>query len=104
MKWFVYILSFYMLAVSCIPCMDEATTLEDSEQSISIIAHQQAEDSQEADLCSPLCGCSCCLGFVLLSVHHSITKAIVFSQTTKTHYKQESLSLLSFSIWQPPKI
>jgi hypothetical protein len=104
MKWFVYILSLYLLAISCIPCTDEVATLDNSTQTILLLTDTQTDASQETDLCSPLCVCSCCAGFVLSTVQHTLPKAIGFSQAIKSLYKQESLSCLSFSIWQPPKI
>lgn len=104
MRWFAFILSLYILAMSCIPCTDEQTTLDENNQSISLFSVDQDPPVEQPDLCSPLCICSCCGGFVVTYVSTSLTNAPLFKEDMTAIYKQDFISKLSSTIWQPPKI
>ncbi len=105
MKWFNYILSIYLLVISCIPCMDEEPVY--SFPSLTIASsHFEADTPIHAeDACSPLCICNCCSGVTLLPNTSEVlqTISIVFQEQFSI-YKQINRLDLSYSIWQPPKL
>ncbi len=109
MKLLNYILSIYLVALSCLPCAD---------MEISSAAHKAVEISanhdeksynhdKENDLCSPFCNCNCCGSQIV-----SYFKITTFSFTPiKRSIKTQLPSYTSIvtsnffgSIWQPPQI
>ena len=104
MKYFFFILSCFMLYLSCLPCSDSKECNEKTETNISVAGnHQQHEHDTES--CTPFCTCSCCsitvyytsifkmpsVKFKFLSVKYALQKTAL---NTEVYY----------SIWQPPKI
>ncbi|MDJ1471574.1 hypothetical protein QNI19_02480 [Cytophagaceae bacterium DM2B3-1] len=97
----------WLWCISCIPCRDELPMLsEESVAEITVLtSYCQGDPSSSADLCSPLCVCTCC-GISLIS-----PLQVDFSMPTLIY--QDSQSFKSwvakpvyayFSFWQPPKI
>ncbi|WP_317125609.1 DUF6660 family protein [Rufibacter latericius] len=104
MKWFAILLSVFMTVMSCIPCADAAPRVDTPAQT-SINPNTDSEDhSPAADLCSPLCICSCCAGFALQAVTQKASP-LAFKVTIPVPvHRVASVPTLSFSIWQPPKL
>lgn len=98
-----FILAIYFFGLSVKTCGDIAMATDNC-QIVSCV-HLEAghADRHSADSCSPLCTCSCCGG---------VTLAYEFSHDFKAHfiplqmplYSENSLSEISFSVWQPPKL
>ncbi|WP_349318147.1 DUF6660 family protein [Chitinophaga sp. MM2321] len=103
MKWLVYILSVYIILLSCIPCNDasaamllKSTTIENTDTPSGHEAH--------ADYCSPLCICSCCntqitTGAVILLNYSGRQTMIGYPPLPLA-----PLPALSDNIWQPPQL
>ena len=109
MKLLNYILSIYLIALSCLPCAD---------MEVSSAAHKAVEISsnhdekshnhdKENDLCSPFCSCNCC-GSQIVSYFKVLSfNFAVVSKTIKTQlpsYTSKFASNFYGSIWQPPQI
>lgn len=103
MKILSFILAVYFLGLSVKTCSDTVMAADNC-QTISCV-HLEAghADSHAADSCSPLCTCSCCGGVTLVyECLHSFNAS--FTPLQIPLYSENSISEISFSVWQPPKI
>ena len=106
-----HIFTFYMLALSLVPCGDggggivEIANLLFGEEDQHISDHQQHSNDCGDDQCSPFCICSCCssaldspvkLPFQIKSLPPIPVQAPAF-------YSHIVYSSFQSSIWQPPK-
>ncbi|WP_394349673.1 DUF6660 family protein [Adhaeribacter soli] len=105
MKWFNYILSIYLIIISCMPCTDQEPATSFSSV-ITANTHVDAQHPTHAeDACSPLCICTCCSGFTIqANTFHNFQTLTVGFKTEFPIYPQSNWLDLSFSIWQPPKL
>jgi len=105
MKFFFFILSCFMLYMSCLPCND--SKIESDEKSnvkiSAIVNHPQ--DNHDTESCSPFCSCSCCHASVFYQAlpFYNIAKQL-FQTKEYPLYTSSFYSKISFSIWQPPKL
>ncbi|MCC6688062.1 MAG: hypothetical protein IT268_03305 [Saprospiraceae bacterium] len=106
MKIFAFLFSFYILALSVVPCTDQAGCGFQTEQTDN---HSKEEghhhDSESKDHCTPFCVCTCCSQ----AFNHNFYKsAITERKEGVTHecpaYTSSFISEIFFQIWQPPKI
>ncbi len=102
MKIFALILSFYILALTALPCIDlpEDNNLHGSELG-QLPVNQHTNESDE---CSPFCSCSCCVTPIIYQNCSIEFKCYSFSAN---HYAESKLVTIlspSPSIWQPPKV
>jgi hypothetical protein len=102
MKALSVILSFYVLVLTTVPCIDRPFD-KDIHQSgqAGNAAHNHENDT---DQCSPFCVCNCC-GSQVLSIETILISSIL--PLNKEHvfwYASTFKSNLFHSIWQPPKI
>ncbi len=109
MKLLNYILSIYLIALSCLPCAD---------MEVSSAAHKVVEISsnhdekshnhdKENDLCSPFCSCNCCGSQIVSYFKVSNFSFAIVSKNIKTQlpsYTSKFASNFYGSIWQPPQI
>ncbi|WP_373422661.1 DUF6660 family protein [Pontibacter ummariensis] len=104
MKWFAILLSVFMMVISCVPGADAAPG-EDALAQTTINSNTDSEDhSPAADLCSPLCICNCCTGFVLQKSPQKTNLFVIRAIIPAAVYQIAAISSLSYSIWQPPKV
>ena len=100
MRLISYILTFWVLLLSCIPCSDQAAT------SRAVIQYTTAAADRHApvDACSPFCICACCA-----------TNPVLSEQIVYSRYSPElSVSHMAFcfsfvqecltDVWQPPQL
>jgi hypothetical protein len=103
MKFLTIILSFYLLLLTAIPCIDTSVdnTLNKTELSQENQDNHQHNDS---DLCSPFCACNCCATSVIFQQY--LVQINYFSYIEKQYFPVSSgfFSVRLASIWQPPKI
>lgn len=105
MRWIITILTFYMLALSVVPCYDAGNECNDNRrETISAQSHDHKQDKD--DVCTPFCTCNCC--------HSSIVsfnfKPFEFNQV-KPAVMVQKITVRDFylfsnyygTIWQPPK-
>jgi hypothetical protein len=101
LKWFVYIFSCYLLAITCLPCADENDCTEvTTKQSFS----KENHDHEQEKACSPFCHCACCQT-VSFTKNIDIVVIVPVKETIAvTAFANEPLQDNFSSIWQPPKI
>lgn len=105
MKWFSYILSVYLLVLSCLPCADQEPVHSlQAQTQVSADAHRHSPIHLE-DSCTPLCICTCCSGFTLQTNNFTHFQHIQLTGRPEFRvYTPENWLDLSYSIWQPPKL
>jgi hypothetical protein len=102
-----FLLAFYFLALSLMPCEDvqKKSGSNFSQQSFTI---GESHSKDKEDICSPLCICNCCQMTVatfkmdaLLEIPHQVqfyfSKKILFQKNNFAYQVYDH-------IWQPPKI
>ncbi|SDG63671.1 hypothetical protein SAMN04487996_12116 [Dyadobacter soli] len=99
-----YLLAFYVLALSCIPCQDEASP-PDSGIAAAVVSDSDNAHQEAIDLCSPFCICACCA-----SVTISATVAALPENAVSQLIPPASFSYLQIlytgdkaGFWQPPQ-
>ncbi|WP_026704818.1 DUF6660 family protein [Flavobacterium soli] len=107
MKFLNFILSIYLVALSCVPCVDMEVSSA-AHKTIGMDSnHKDHSHDKENDLCSPFCSCNCC-GSQIVTYFKAITiDPIVVSKRIKTQltsYTSKFTSNFYGSIWQPPQI
>jgi hypothetical protein len=106
-KIFSYILSIYLVVLSCLPCADvEASNFTHNLSKIETNSDNHSHD-QENDACSPFCICNCCGQSVLSyvpTVVFNFQTSIEEIETLNSIYKSNLYSNFFGSIWQPPQI
>jgi hypothetical protein len=104
MKFFAFIMSIIVLALSCMPCMDEASAMKNEKAKIEISKPGTEQTTDHNDSCSPFCTCDCCAGF---SINHSMTSFSILDLTSSNIYSSflpSHLIRVSLPIWQPPRV
>ncbi|WP_146151383.1 DUF6660 family protein [Chitinophaga niastensis] len=103
MKWLLYILSLYILVLSCIPCNDADAAVRSGIEQTARLTTPHEHDIQP-DFCSPLCVCSCCnvhvtpgAAIIVLFYHHRVRISYPLLPVNP-------LPSLSAIIWQPPQL
>ena len=103
MKPFLFTLSIYLLALSCIACNDLDSNAESSLQMVTT-TNQQQQNRQKSEECTPFCSCSCCptSAFYQTVLYLGIKKFELKSEKY-CDFNSNFYSEITFSIWQPPK-
>jgi hypothetical protein len=104
MKFFFFIMSFFFLYLSCLPCGDSKECNIKAPTEISAADNHQ-EHNHAAEICTPFCTCSCCAASAFYSPFSKtqVNKVILFSQKFPL-YNVAFTTEAHISIWQPPKI
>ncbi|WP_368407646.1 DUF6660 family protein [Chryseobacterium edaphi] len=106
MKFLVFIFTFYLMAISLVPCSDVDENSGFSETKVERL--QDNHQSGHSDVCSPFCTCNCCQMTVAsfkieplldFPAHIQIyfSKKILFQKNDFAYQVYDH-------IWQPPKI
>ena len=106
MRLALYILAFYTVILSCIPCQDEVLRVSYPATKATINANADHQDQGIVDLCSPFCICACCAGITLQDPVMSlpeVASTAFFSDKAFTYTARIDGGGLA-SIWQPPRI
>lgn len=97
-----FILAMYFLGLSAKACGD--ISIDDNCQIASCVHLETGHpQNHSGDSCSPLCTCNCC-GSVTLVYEFAHSFNASFTPLQKPLYSENSLSEISFSVWQPPKL
>ncbi|WP_409021353.1 DUF6660 family protein [Dyadobacter sp. CY261] len=98
-----YLLAFYVLALSCIPCQDEATALPHSR--IASVAEAGDGPQEAIDLCSPFCICACCASVTVSPVAAALPETPVAQLLPASGFSYLNIFPIggSAGIWQPPQ-
>lgn len=104
MKGMFFILSLFMLCMSCMPCGDNTDCNEQAPTTITA-ANDHQQHNHEAETCSPFCSCACCAASVYQTAFFKIpTPKISFRAEKYAFYQTAFTNELSCSIWQPPQL
>ena len=102
-----FILSVYLIVLSCLPCADLKVNTTANISTEVLANHDKHAHDNEIDLCSPFCSCNCC-GQQILNFNQEITfvfnKIFLKISTQIPTYKPIFTSNFYGSIWQPPQI
>ncbi|MFN3752545.1 DUF6660 family protein [Flavobacterium sp.] len=107
MKLVNYILSIYLVALSCLPCADIEVSSAAHKAAEIASNHDEHSHDKENDLCSPFCSCNCCGSQIVTYFKTTIINCTVVSKGIKTQlpsYTSKFTSNFFGSIWQPPQI
>lgn len=104
MKLLTFLLSIYLVALSCLPCADMEA---DSTTSKETASNHEDHSHNENDLCSPFCVCNCCgaqFASFTTTIYFDIPTITTAIETKESIYKPIFTSNYYGSIWQPPQI
>lgn len=100
MKLFAYILSFVVLALTVIPCVD--VPKDNSVQKIELSTTTSDHHQSDTDHCSPFCTCQCCqTNFYIPNIAVTFTADIMEISYNECSSSFQNLELFDFLI--PPK-
>jgi len=105
MKFFAYIFSIYILALSVMPCSDASNDCR-SKTEVAERADAHSHKSDHNDTCSPFCICSCCntpVNITFDSFSIKVNKPVATSLKIPV-FNFFFASNYYGSIWKPPKI
>ncbi|MBS1731962.1 MAG: hypothetical protein JST02_01580 [Bacteroidetes bacterium] len=104
MKKLFTIFAFYLLWLTCLPCLceDSPNDIHTSQSEKHALSNKQTKD----DCCSPFCLCACCPAPVVILKHQfTIIPLITINRVDKKPLANQSfLSYRSHNIWQPPRL
>jgi len=100
MKFFALILSFYVMALTAVPC-DDAFAIDDNSVRLELLDQNQHQ-SKDVDLCTPFCFCNCC---------QTLSQTTTFSTTQVTFTGFDIITpvlvqnemVCTTTFWRPPK-
>jgi hypothetical protein len=102
MKFFAFILSFYILGLAALPCIDLP---EDRYARIAeITQNSNSNHVNDNDNCSPFCICQCCASPVVIEDFIIEFTNFSYAQKNLSDYSPTYVSSLFTAIWQPPKV
>jgi hypothetical protein len=102
LKILAIILSFYILTLTLLPCVDSHS---DSCQNDSLCTQQdKAPNHSDADSCSPFCTCHCCGTSPTISLKVVFIGLITPPNVIEFFYQVEKVSEIALTFWQPPKV
>jgi len=100
MKLFAYILSFIVLALTAIPCVDAPK--DNTLQKIELSNDTAGNHQNDFDHCSPFCTCNCCQTNIYFS-SISATFTAVELEMSYNEYSPTFQSIELFDFLIPPK-
>ena len=104
MKFFGFIISFYLLGLSCLPCGDGNDCNLKPAQAISA-ATDHEKHRHDFEHCTPFCTCSCCATSVVKTDISIFTSGNLPLNSVKNPALISSFfPQMSYAIWQPPKL
>ena len=103
MKIIAIILSFYVLALTAKPCIDDEKDMAKHQTEFTQTS-QDAHHHSDKDNCSPFCTCNCCATSVIFQEY--LVQMNSFSFFEKQYFPVSNIFFSDplASIWQPPKI
>jgi hypothetical protein len=104
MKWFVCMLSFYVLLLSGIPCNASDDCCGDETTQATPGKQAKDHDHQPYCPCSPFFACGACHGVVIPNSYTGFTKVVLPVVKLQYFYVVQPLPDFSPVIWQPPQL
>ena len=105
MRIIAFVLAFIVLALSCLPCADEAYAMNGGNTKADIVkTSNQQNDQDHEDACSPFCHCTCCAGFSINHIFGSVSLINFQPGQNFTSFLPADTIEISLPIWQPPQL
>ena len=103
MKSLAIILSFYLIILTAIPCIDRYYEVNSAHKT-ELSQENQDTNHSDSDNCSPFCTCNCCATAVVFPTQ--AVKLMCFPFQEKQYFPISYIFISDplASIWQPPKI
>jgi len=104
-----YLLAFYVFALSCFPCQDDALPSADSHRKVAevtAVVTQSADAHQDSiDLCSPFCICACCASVTISATVAALPESAVSQLIPPAGFSYLQILCTGdrAGIWQPPQ-
>jgi len=105
MKYLTVMWGMIIFLLACLPCTDSGTALAQPGAAPVVQASHSLDDAtQNPDLCSPLCECSCCGGIKLANFAPQLPEPqqVLQSSFISTYVLEGAVSP-TFPFWHPPK-
>lgn len=102
MKLFACMLSFYIIALTAIPCID--VPIDHASQKVELSQNATDNHHDNTGHCSPFCACYCCVSPIINQQHIIQFNSFSFSEKHLPGHTPAYVSLPFSAIWQPPKI
>src|SRR5690606_17222932 len=99
-----FILVFILTALSGYPCSDSTSCADEKKAGVSFTVSSHEHSSNEVDLCSPFCHCSCCSTQIHPPSYFFYKAYSKNISDLNSIVKNSSIQTIHFSIWQPPKL
>ena len=103
MKIFGFIMTFLVLTLSILPCCNMANIINPGKGKIELTKSLSQPCDEEQDECSPFCNCTCCIGFSMNDITHTIFNIPVISNIPGISFLPEQIIDITLPIWQPPR-
>jgi len=103
MKFFAFILSFYVLVLTAMPCIDVHQDNVTHKTEVSQNS-QNTHHHSDADNCSPFCTCNCCATPMVCQMEQVDLQVSVIVREHITSYPTLLVTQRSGDIWQPPQL
>jgi len=100
MKYFAFIMTLLILALSVMPCADGFI---DGKPMAEIAENQSHSEEDHPDACSPLCHFSCCAGFSINHFIPCVKNRLCYRSSPTISFLIPEITGASFSFWQPPR-
>lgn len=102
-RFISFIFAIYFMGLSMITCSDVSSGIDNCGKAQTHL-HASSDQSKDThDICTPFCMCHCCGGITLIYMQSLEFKQPINS-LNNFQYCENSLSDISYSIWQPPKV
>lgn len=104
MKFFAFLMAIMVLALSVMPCADDANAMNNRKAKTELIKSSHQQDNPKSDECSPFCQCSCCAGF---SVNHFVAEIATipkYESNSASSFLPANVREVALPIWQPPQL
>ncbi|MDZ4794344.1 MAG: DUF6660 family protein [Bacteroidota bacterium] len=104
MRPLFFLLSCFILFLSCLACSDSNECKD--ETAIAIASTDTPRDhNHDEEACTPFCTCSCCAVSIFYSIIPKILDLKIIFQPEKHLISNIAFNTEAYySIWQPPKI
>jgi hypothetical protein len=101
MNFFVFLLSFYMLTLSCFPCGDSEECNAKDKQEVSSTS---GDHEHETEGCTPFCSCACCSSTAFCTGMNTPKYIALASEQVIFSGPPEYFdSYNAHAVWQPPR-
>lgn len=104
MKIIAFIMAVMVLALSVMPCADDANAANSSKAKMELTKSTHQKDSPQNEACSPFCQCSCCTGFTINHFVATINVIPQYNTNPISSFLPSDVREVALPVWQPPQL